>query len=144
MKLDPGMHIVMHLIFFGKTGVTSAVRARAQLVRHGCRRCAVEHWGASPRTAPHPHASGPPEQLCRRTAPRAPPPEHDRATTSSTAVAGQGRPEDPTPARVAPAPSPRRRAPGGQRDLRRSTRRRSRGRRGALARLHLHLPRGGV
>jgi hypothetical protein len=24
MKLDPGMHIVMHLVFFGKTGVTSA------------------------------------------------------------------------------------------------------------------------
>jgi hypothetical protein len=23
MKLDPGMHIVMHLVFFGKTGVTS-------------------------------------------------------------------------------------------------------------------------
>jgi hypothetical protein len=22
MKLDPGMHIVMHLVFFGKTGVT--------------------------------------------------------------------------------------------------------------------------
>jgi hypothetical protein len=22
MKLDPGMHIVMHLLFFGKTGVT--------------------------------------------------------------------------------------------------------------------------
>jgi hypothetical protein len=24
MKLDPGMHIVMHLVFFGKTGVTAA------------------------------------------------------------------------------------------------------------------------
>jgi hypothetical protein len=24
MKLDPGMHIVMHLVFFGKTGVTPA------------------------------------------------------------------------------------------------------------------------
>jgi hypothetical protein len=22
MKLDPGMHIIMHLVFFGKTGVT--------------------------------------------------------------------------------------------------------------------------
>jgi hypothetical protein len=22
MKLDPGMHIVMHLVFFGKAGVT--------------------------------------------------------------------------------------------------------------------------
>jgi hypothetical protein len=55
-----------------------------------------------------------------------------------------GAPRDPTLARVAPAPSPRRRAPGGQRDLRRSTRRRSRGRRGARARLHLHLPRDGV
>jgi hypothetical protein len=26
MKLDPGMHIVMHLVFFGKTGVTPAPR----------------------------------------------------------------------------------------------------------------------
>jgi hypothetical protein len=26
MKLDPGMHIVMHLIFFGKTGVTHIKR----------------------------------------------------------------------------------------------------------------------
>jgi hypothetical protein len=24
MKLDPGMHIVMHLVFLGKTGVTVA------------------------------------------------------------------------------------------------------------------------
>jgi hypothetical protein len=24
MKLDPGMHIVMHLVFFGKTGVTGS------------------------------------------------------------------------------------------------------------------------
>jgi hypothetical protein len=23
MKLDPGMHIVMHLVFFGKAGVTA-------------------------------------------------------------------------------------------------------------------------
>jgi hypothetical protein len=96
--------------------------ARAQLERHGCRRRAVELWGA----APHPHASGPPEELCRRAAPRAPPPEHDRDTTSSTTGAGQGRPG--TLLRlaltgVAPA-SPWRRAPVGQRDLRRSTTRR--------------------
>jgi hypothetical protein len=24
MKLDPGMHIGLHLVFFGKTGVTGA------------------------------------------------------------------------------------------------------------------------
>jgi hypothetical protein len=28
MKLDPGMHIGLHLVFFGKTGVTRAVLAR--------------------------------------------------------------------------------------------------------------------
>jgi hypothetical protein len=57
---------------------SASASARAQLERHGCRRRAVEHWGASPRTAPHPHASGPPEELCRHAAPRAPPSEHDR------------------------------------------------------------------
>jgi hypothetical protein len=27
MKLDPGMHIGLHLVFFGKTGVTVVVAA---------------------------------------------------------------------------------------------------------------------
>jgi hypothetical protein len=107
----------------------------------------VMRGGALGRLAPHRSAS--PRV---RPAGAALPPHR---TSSSTAGARQGHhelhrscrtgaPGDPTPARVAPAPSPRRRAPGGQRDLRRSTRRRSRGRRGARARLHLHLPRDGV
>jgi hypothetical protein len=29
MKLDPGMHIVMHLVFFGKSGVTDSTRLGA-------------------------------------------------------------------------------------------------------------------
>jgi hypothetical protein len=28
MKLDPGMHIGLHLVFFGKTGVTGGVAVR--------------------------------------------------------------------------------------------------------------------
>jgi hypothetical protein len=28
MKLDPGMHIDLHLVFFGKTGVTGMERGR--------------------------------------------------------------------------------------------------------------------
>jgi hypothetical protein len=28
MKLDPGMHIGLHLVFFGKTGVTPSSRIR--------------------------------------------------------------------------------------------------------------------
>jgi hypothetical protein len=27
MKLDPGMHIDLHLVFFGKTGVTATMAA---------------------------------------------------------------------------------------------------------------------
>jgi hypothetical protein len=33
MKLDPGMHIGLHLVFFGKTGVTRAV-ANATFLCH--------------------------------------------------------------------------------------------------------------
>jgi hypothetical protein len=29
MKLDPGMHIGLHLVLFGKTGVTAVLRAEA-------------------------------------------------------------------------------------------------------------------
>jgi hypothetical protein len=32
MKLDPGMHIVMHLVFFGKTDVT-CVASLCRLIR---------------------------------------------------------------------------------------------------------------
>jgi hypothetical protein len=31
MKLDPGIHIVMHLVFFGKTGVTHPLVAHAEI-----------------------------------------------------------------------------------------------------------------
>jgi hypothetical protein len=30
MKLDPGMHIVMHFVFFGKTGVTGGAVSSVQ------------------------------------------------------------------------------------------------------------------
>jgi hypothetical protein len=32
MKLDPGMHIVMHLVFFGKTGVTMSLFKVASVI----------------------------------------------------------------------------------------------------------------
>jgi hypothetical protein len=35
MKIDPGIHIVMHLVFFGKTGVTeTVVTTPGRLVYH--------------------------------------------------------------------------------------------------------------
>jgi hypothetical protein len=33
MKLDPGMHIVMHLVFFGKTGVKRREESVAATLR---------------------------------------------------------------------------------------------------------------
>jgi hypothetical protein len=40
MKLDPGMHIGLHLFFFGKTGVTPAIQdgRAAGRCRRGCTR----------------------------------------------------------------------------------------------------------
>jgi hypothetical protein len=35
MKLDPGMHIVMHLVFFGKTDVTTGKEAPRGCARGG-------------------------------------------------------------------------------------------------------------
>jgi hypothetical protein len=32
MKLDPDMHIVMHLVFFGKTGVTGSIHHNLALM----------------------------------------------------------------------------------------------------------------
>jgi hypothetical protein len=32
MKLDPGMHIDLHLVFFGKTGVTTAAASDGAVV----------------------------------------------------------------------------------------------------------------
>jgi hypothetical protein len=46
MKLDPGMHIVMHLVFFGKTGVTEAG------ARCPCRRLGGQGAAAQPRKPP--------------------------------------------------------------------------------------------
>jgi hypothetical protein len=31
MKLDPGMHIGLHLIFYGKTGVTTSLSASCEI-----------------------------------------------------------------------------------------------------------------
>jgi hypothetical protein len=54
MKLDPSMHIGLHLGFFGKTGVTAAPRgspagAPAREVCAGSRRGRGEGWGRERR-----------------------------------------------------------------------------------------------
>jgi hypothetical protein len=74
MKLDPGMHIVMHLVFFGKSGVTlryqevpikildtvvkrtrtSQVRVcRVQCSRHGVKEATWEREDALKKEFPH-------------------------------------------------------------------------------------------
>jgi hypothetical protein len=37
MKLDPGMHIGMHLVFFGKSGVTTSRAGHMQVRKHALR-----------------------------------------------------------------------------------------------------------
>jgi hypothetical protein len=34
MKLDPGMHIGLHLVFFGKSGVTARLQRKAPATTH--------------------------------------------------------------------------------------------------------------
>jgi hypothetical protein len=34
MKLDPGMHIGLHLVFFGKTGVTVVQESKSDISKY--------------------------------------------------------------------------------------------------------------
>jgi hypothetical protein len=47
MRIDPGMHIGLHLVFFGKTGVTVYTRLQKKMPRAGSTIMEIKHSSKS-------------------------------------------------------------------------------------------------